>query len=128
MLVGREHDLAELVSLIGQPLDQPGALRIVQLDGQKGVGKSTLLASVAAELDVPVYLTRGEQNTAASALAGQRTFIEMLLKSPLETVLNEETVHTLAVRCAAAMGRQHTALVVDDAHCLPPPSEEFICA
>lgn len=128
MLVGREHDLAELVSLIGQPLDQPGALRIVQLDGQKGVGKSTLLASVAAELDVPVYLTRGEQNTAASALAGQRTFIEMLLKSPLETVLNEETVHTLAVRCAAAMGREHTVLVVDDAHWLSPSSEEFICA
>ena len=75
-----------------------------------------------------MYLTRGEQNTAASALAGQRTFIEMLLKSPLETVLKEETVHTLAVRCAAAMGGQHTVLVVDDAHWLSPSSGVHMCA
>lgn len=128
MLVGREQNLTELASLIGQSLDQSGTLRIIQIDGQRGVGKSALLAAVAADLATPVYLTRGERIPGASALAGQRFFIEMLLKSPLEEVLHEETVYTLAARCAAAMGKQHTVLVVDDAHWLSPSAEEFLCA
>lgn len=128
MLAGRAQELAELTSLIGRPLERPGLLRVVQVDGPMGIGKSALLSAAIADISVPVLLSRGESTPGASPLSSQRSIIEALLKTPLEDALHEETIHTLASACAAAMSGSHTVLVVDDAQWLSPSAEEFLSA
>lgn len=126
MLVGREHDIDTLLSLIARPLKQPGSLRVVQVEGPVGIGKSALLSAVAARVAGPVFLSSGERTPGSSPLSSQRSIIEELLKVPLEDALREETIHTLATRCADAMGGVETIWIVDDAQWLSPSAEEFL--
>lgn len=142
MLVGREDDIGRVVDLLhGTP--SPAALRLIQIDGAIGVGKSALLASVLSRAGAPpepreasseprgdspprVFLFQGDRLHGGAPLTMHRTMIEELLGEPLEQLLDAMTPSVLATRCIDALGDKEAIVAVDDAQWLDPASETFL--
>lgn len=140
MLVGREAELRRIRGWLGEPLS-PGQLRMIQVEGPMGIGKSTVLADVLSRLGPSPhqaagaprwqsFLVHGGRWHGEAPLAAHRVLIEQVLGAPIEELLAEATAATLGARCAERLGAAGGSIVVavDDAQWLEPASITFLTA
>lgn len=126
VLVGRECEKQRIIELLDDSTSAPGSLRLVQLDGAIGTGKSSLLAYAIAHQSRPVFLSHGDRLNAEGPLVAHRAMLEQLLGQELEDLMDANTPQLLALRCAKALGSEPTLIAVDDAQWLDPASEGFL--
>ncbi|MBK0419842.1 AAA family ATPase [Leucobacter sp. CSA1] len=142
--MGREDDAATIVELLDRAPLSDGQLRLIQIDGAIGVGKSALLAAVLSRMKTRadarateagasggasaprLFLAQGDSFNADSPLTAHRALIEELLGDELERLLDEATPSVLAVRCAEALAGRPAIVAVDDAHWLGDASTRFL--
>lgn len=142
MLVGREHEVRRLLELLAEPALPAGQLRLIQIDGAIGVGKSALLANLLSHAQAPpaglgspavephrVFLSHGDRLHADAPLLAHRVMIEELMGDRLEHLLDLGSPAALGARCAEALGKDPEGPVivaVDDAQRLDPASVTFL--
>lgn len=139
MLGGREHEVGRILDLLAKPALPAGQIRVIQIDGAIGVGKSALLANAIAHAQVQantpgattprVFLAHGDRLHAEAPLLALRVMIEELLAERLEDLLDSGTPAALGARCAEAFSTQGQGAVivaVDDAQWLEPASTTFL--
>lgn len=126
MLIGREREKRRIVELLDGSAPTPGAIRLIQIDGPIGIGKSALLSSVLPSVPARTFLSHGDRVLAQGPLTAHRAMIETLLEDDLEPLFDEGTPRSLALRCAAALSGSRTIIAVDDAQWLDAASEEFL--
>lgn len=135
MLGGREREVRHIVALLDEPPLTSGQVRIIQIEGAIGVGKSALVTHVLLQIqtdpDAPprrVFHAHGDRLHADAPLTPLRPMIEDLLGAPLEQLLDSTTPSALARRCAETLGQTAGQLIVtvDDAQWLDPASEQFL--
>ena len=122
MLVGREAELRRIRGWLGEPLS-PGQLRMIQVEGPMGIGKSTVLADVLSRLGPSPhqaagaprwqsFLVHGGRWHGEAPLAAHRVLIEQVLGAQIEELLAEATAATLGARCAERLGAAGGSIVV----------------
>lgn len=139
MLAGRRHELDTVVALLDPREAEAGHVRLVQVDGAIGAGKSAFLASALARLSAAssppgevhaprVFLSQGDHLHNEAPLAAHRHVVEELLGEPLEELLDRSPPSVLAGRCLEALRDESVIIAVDDAHWLDAASEDFLIA
>lgn len=139
MLAGRGEDVRRIVDLLDRADEAPGQIRLVQIDGAIGVGKSSLLAVVLSESQrratkrsapMRVFLIHGDRLGGEAPLTPVRPMIEVLLGAPLEDLLDELSPAVLALRCAEALGSApyRCVIAVDDAQWVDSATQDFMIA
>ena len=139
MLVGRDDDVRSVISLIDDSPTHSGQLRLIQIDGSIGAGKSALLSHVigrlretdddhSADESAPrrIFVARGDRLGSDAPLIAFRMMIEQVLGASLEQLLDTATPSVLAARCAEALGEVPVIVAVDDAQWLDAASEAFL--
>lgn len=126
MLTGRELETQQIAGLVNGPSVAAGSLRVIQLSGAIGMGKSALLSAVLPLVDGEVFVARGDRVLESGPLSSHRAMIESLLGVDIETLVADESPRSLALRCAAAFRSPRTAVAVDDAQWLDDASQEFL--
>ena len=140
MLIGRELEEQRIRGLLRAPLPA-GQVRVIQIEGPLGIGKSALLASAlshlhkhqdtAAGAPMPrVFLAHGDRLHTEAPLSAHRVMVEQILTDRIETLLDVATPAVLGARCAQALSDQDVPVVVavDDAQWLDPASIAFLTA
>ena len=147
MLAGRDHELGTVAALLDLRMLAPGQVRLVQVDGAIGVGKSAFLAGALARVSATspgdgtrpvdpsadaraprVFLSQGDHLHNEAPLAAHRHMLEDLLGEPLEHLLDDAPPSVLASRCLEALHDDAAVVAVDDAHWLDRTSEDFLIA
>jgi DNA-binding CsgD family transcriptional regulator len=113
-------------SLLAPSADVP--LRVIQIDGPIGIGKTAFVTSLLADLDIPSHIARSEGFGTHGPLVALRSLIESLLGEPLESLLDDSSPAALAARVARAVGPGPHVLAVDDAQWLDAASLDFLLA
>lgn len=137
VLRGREPEVERILALLAEPALPAGQIRVIQVEGAIGVGKSALLANVLAHAqgNTPgatshrLFLAHGDRLHAEAPLSAHRVMVEELLAERLEALLDSGSPAALGARCAAALGSRDgrgVILAVDDAQWLEPASVTFL--
>lgn len=126
MLVGRERDTQRLLELVDPSDLAPGMLRLIQLDGPLGIGKSSLLAHTLAYTATRGFLVRGNRLYEDAPLGAMRTLLETLLGEDLEALLHHSTPRALATPLSAALSSESTLIAVEDVQWLDAASQYLL--
>lgn len=140
VLVGRENEVRQILGLLAAPLPA-GQVRVMQIEGPLGIGKSALLASVLSHVhkhpetavgapSSRVYLAHGDRLHSEAPLAAHRVMVEQILTDRIENLLDAATPAVLGARCAENLSGHGgpVVLAVDDAQWLDPASIAFLTA
>lgn len=137
MLEGREKELEILGASLDAARNGPGHVRVLQIDGSIGVGKSALITGALARIDAisgsaspqrpRIFFSHADRLHGDAPLLAHRRLVEELLGAPLERLLEESTPSALAARCIRAWEQDAAVIVaIDDAQWLGAASEEFL--
>ncbi len=139
MLAGRGEEVRRIVDLLDRADEAPGQIRLVQIDGPIGIGKSSVLAAVLSESQrraatssppIRVFLIHGDRLEGEAPLTPVRAMVEVLLGAPLEDLLGAASPVVLALRCAEALASApyRGIIAVDDAQWIDTATQDFLIA